>query len=134
MLSILDGDVMDAADAQISILDEGLLRGDGVFEVIRVYAGRPFALDEHLTRMTRSADGLRLPLDVDAVRPAGGPLLEAGQEIEGCIRVLVTRGGRRIALVEALRELPDTFAVASIPYAPPRLLGGIKSLSYGANI
>ena len=48
--------------------------------------------------------------------------------------MLVTRGGRRIALVEALRELPETLAVASITYAPPRLLDGIKSLSYGANM
>jgi branched-chain amino acid aminotransferase len=54
--------------------------------------------------------------------------------VEGCVRLLVTRGGRRIALVEALRELPPTIAVASVTYAPPRLLDGIKSLSYGANM
>ena len=77
-LVCIDGVLTDPADAVIPVTDEGLLRGDGVFEVIRVYAGRPFALDEHLARMTRSADGLRLPLDVDAVRadvgtaPLGG--------------------------------------------------------------
>jgi branched-chain amino acid aminotransferase len=133
-LVCIDGVLADAADAVIPVTDEGLLRGDGVFEVIRVYAGRPFALDEHLARMTRSAAGLRLPLDIDAVRADVGTLLAAGDEVEGCIRVLVTRGGRRIALVEALRELPETIAVASITYAPPRLLDGIKSLSYGANM
>ena len=133
-LVCIDGVVTDAADAVIPVTDEGLLRGDGVFEVIRVYAGRPFALDEHLARMTRSAHGLRLPLDIDAVRADVGTLLTAGDEVEGCIRVLATRGGRRIALVEALRELPETLAVASITYAPPRLLDGIKSLSYGANM
>jgi branched-chain amino acid aminotransferase len=133
-LVCIDGVLTDPAEAVIPVTDEGLLRGDGVFEVIRVYAGRPFALDEHLARMTRSADGLRLPLDVDAVRADVGTLLEAGREIEGCIRVLATRGGRRIALVEALRDLPDTLAVASVTYAPPRLLDGIKSLSYGANM
>ena len=46
-----------------------------------------------------------------------------------------TRGGRRIALVEAAAaSCPETIAVASVTYAPPRLLDGIKSLSYGANM
>jgi branched-chain amino acid aminotransferase len=84
--------------------------------------------------MTRSAEGLRLPLDVAAVRADVEALLAAGDEIEGAVRVLVTRGGRRIALVEAIREMPATIAVASVTYAPPRLLDGIKSLSYGANM
>ena len=59
----LDGTVMDAAEATIPVADEGLLRGDGVFEVMRLYGGRPFALDEHLARMAGSAERLRLPLD-----------------------------------------------------------------------
>ena len=130
----MDGVVLDASEAAIPVTDEGLLRGDGVFEVIRVYAGRPFALDEHLARMVRSADGLRLPLDVAAVRADVATLLAAADGVEGCVRVLVTRGGRRIALVEALRAMPETVAVASVTYAPPRLLDGIKSLSYGANM
>ncbi len=130
----IDGVVTDASEAVIPVTDEGLLRGDGVFEVIRVFAGRPFALDEHLARMTRSAHGLRLPLDIDALRADVAALLAAGPPVEGCVRVLATRGGRRIALVEALRAMPDTIAVASITYAPPRLLDGIKSLSYGANM
>ena len=52
----------------IPVTDQGLIRGDGVFEVIRLYGGRPYALDAHLARLERSAAGLRLPLDVDAVR------------------------------------------------------------------
>lgn len=130
----MDGVVCDASEASIPVTDEGLLRGDGVFEVIRVYAGRPFALDEHLARMTRSAQGLRLALDVEAVRADVATLLAAAEPVEGCIRVLATRGGRRIAIVEALRPMPETIALASITYAPSRLLDGIKSLSYGANM
>jgi branched-chain amino acid aminotransferase len=133
-LVCLDGVVLDVSEAAIPVTDEGLLRGDGVFEVVRVYAGRPFALDEHLARMTRSAAGLRLPLDIDSVRTDIETLLAAGDPVEGLVRALVTRGGRRIALVEALREMPATIAVASITYAPPRLLDGVKSLSYGANM
>jgi branched-chain amino acid aminotransferase len=133
-LACLDGVVLDAAEASIPVTDEGLLRGDGVFEVIRVYAGRPFALDEHLARMTRSAAGLRLEIDINAVRSDVGALLAAAEPVEGAVRVLVTRGGRRIALVEPIREMPATIAVAAVTYAPPRLLDGIKSLSYGANM
>jgi branched-chain amino acid aminotransferase len=130
----MDGVVLDASEATIPVTDEGLLRGDGVFEVVRVYAGRPFAVDEHLARMTRSAEGLRLPFDAGLVRADLEALLAAAGDVEGLVRLLVTRGGRRIALVEALRELPPTIAVASVTYAPPRLLDGIKSLSYGANM
>jgi branched-chain amino acid aminotransferase len=50
-LASIDGAVMAAAEATIPVTDEGLLRGDGVFEVIRLYEGRPFAFDEHLARM-----------------------------------------------------------------------------------
>ena len=46
---------MPAAEAMIPATDEGLLRGDGVFEVIRVYDGQPFALEDHLARLERSA-------------------------------------------------------------------------------
>jgi len=46
---------MPAAEATIPATDEGLLRGDGVFEVIRVYDGLPFAMEDHLARLQRSA-------------------------------------------------------------------------------
>jgi branched-chain amino acid aminotransferase len=130
----MDGVVLDASEATIPVTDEGLLRGDGVFEVIRIYAGRPFALDQHLTRMIGSAAGMRLELDIGAVRADIETLLQAAGEVEGAVRVLVTRGGRRIALVEEIRQLPPTVALASITYAPTRILDGIKSLSYGGNM
>jgi branched-chain amino acid aminotransferase len=40
-LANLDGEVLPVAEARIPVTDEGLLRGDGVFEVLRVYEGRP---------------------------------------------------------------------------------------------
>jgi branched-chain amino acid aminotransferase len=134
MLSILDGDVMDAADAQISILDEGLLRGDGVFEVVRIYAGRPFALDEHVERMVRSAASIRLPFDEDAVRSDAATLLAATGDADGALRLVVTRGGRRIGILHPLPPFPETIALATITYSPTRILDGVKSLSYGANM
>jgi len=134
MLSILDGDVMDSADARVSILDEGLLRGDGVFEVVRVYAGRPFGLEEHLERMVRSAASIRLPFDADLVRADAAALLEAAGEIDAAMRLVATRGGRRIGILHPLPAFPETVALATITYAPTRVLDGVKSLSYGANM
>ncbi len=134
MLAILDGAVMDAADANVSILDEGLLRGDGVFEVVRIYAGKPFGLDEHLDRMVRSAASIRLPFDEDAVRADAAALLAATGDADGALRLVVTRGGRRIGILHPLPAFPETIALATITYSPTRLLDGVKSLSYGANM
>jgi branched-chain amino acid aminotransferase len=121
MLGILDGTVLPADQVQIPATDEGLLRGDGVFEVMRLYDGRPFAVDDHLQRMERSARNLLLPIDVEAVRADIAALL-------------VTRGGRRIGFIEPFPSLPDTLALKTITYAPTRILDGVKSLSYGANM
>jgi branched-chain amino acid aminotransferase len=134
MLAILDGVVMDAAQATIPVTDEGLLRGDGVFEVVHLYDGHPFALDEHLDRMGRSADAIRLPIDLDALRSDVAAILADAEPADGALRLLVTRGGRRIALVEPLKQLPETIALATITYAPTRVLDGVKSLSYAANM
>ena len=133
-LGTLDGVVMDAAQIQIPATDEGLLRGDGVFEVIRLYGGRPFALQDHLDRLAGSAANLRLPLDAEAFRSDVAALLEASGPVDAALRVLATRGGRRIALVEPLAARPETLALATITFAPTRVLDGIKSLSYGGNM
>lgn len=135
MLGILDGSVMPAEQIQIPATDEGLLRGDGVFEVMRLYDGRPFAVDDHLERMAGSAANLMLPFDRAAVRADIEALLEAGRpEGDGVVRVLVTRGGRRIGFLEPFPALPDTLALKTIIYSPTRILDGVKSLSYGANM
>jgi branched-chain amino acid aminotransferase len=133
-LACLDGTVCDAADARLPVTDEGLLRGDGVFEVVRLYGGRPFALDEHLARMERSARGLRLPLDVAAVRADVAALLDAARPGDARLRVLVTRGGHRVALLEEHAAPAPSISLALVEFAPPRLLDGIKSLSYAANM
>ncbi|MGE0066881.1 MAG: branched-chain-amino acid aminotransferase, partial [Solirubrobacterales bacterium] len=54
-LASVDGIVSATAEATIGLKDDGLYRGDGAFEVIRLYAGRPFALGEHVDRLGRSA-------------------------------------------------------------------------------
>jgi branched-subunit amino acid aminotransferase/4-amino-4-deoxychorismate lyase len=133
-LAVLDGQVLPAAQAVLPVTDEGLLRGDGVFEVIRVYRGRPFALDDHLRRLERSAGNIRLPLDLDAVRRDIEALLDAVGEADGHLRFLATRGGRRIALLEEPRADHPPLALASVEYVPTRVLDEVKSLSYAGNM
>ena len=134
LIASVNGVVSDPADAHIPVTDEGLLRGDGVFEVIRVYGGRPFAMDEHLQRMSNSAANLRLEIDLGAVQgDIDAVLLQAGP-VDAAIRTLVTRGGNRVVLLEELKDLPDTLALAPITYSPTRVLDGVKSLSYAANM
>jgi branched-chain amino acid aminotransferase len=136
-LGAVDGRIAPAEDLSIPATDEGLLRGDGVFEVIRVYDGAPFALSEHLDRLERSGANLRLPevfrTELEAEIPE---LLEArgGESFDGVLRIVVTRGGRRLLLTEPLTPKPPGVRLGIVTYAPTRVLDGIKSLSYGANM
>lgn len=135
-LASLDGEIMLASEATIPVTDEGLIRGDGVFEVIRVYDGVPYAFEEHMARMRRSAENIRLPLDAEAVRADAHRLLaEAGIGPDHqLLRIMITRGGRRVLLTEAMAPVPERIRVKSITYSPTRILDGIKSLSYAANM
>ena len=136
-LACVDGRTLSAEEATIPATDEGLLRGDGAFEVIRVYDGRPFALADHLDRLERSAANLRLSGVPRAELEAEVPeLLEArgGAEFDGCLRIVLTRGGRRVLLTEPLPPTPERIRLGVVEYAPTRVLDGVKSLSYAANM
>ncbi|HYH57699.1 MAG TPA: aminotransferase class IV [Thermoleophilaceae bacterium] len=136
-LASLDGLIEPALETTIPITDEGFLRGDGVFEVLRVYDGVPFALDDHLIRLERSTTNLRLgwsapraDLEKDVER-----LLEArGAGFSGCVRIVLTRGGRRLVITEQLPAAPAEARLTYVEYCPSRLLDGVKSLSYAANM
>jgi branched-chain amino acid aminotransferase len=133
-LACLDGAVIPVAEARIPVTDDGLLRGDGVFEVVRLYGGRPYALGDHLERMTRSAARSRLPFDAGAVERDALALLEAARPGDGLLRLVVTRGGHRLALLEPPPDYPPTIALGCVEYVPTRVLDGVKTLSYGANM
>ena len=137
-LACLDGRIAPATETFVPVVDEGFLRGDGVFEVVRVYAGRPFALADHLDRLERSAAGLRLryPVPRAELESDVAELLAArgGAEFDGCLRLVLTRGGRRLALTEPLPSAPERPRLAFVTYAPTRVLDGIKSLSYAGNM
>ena len=56
----IDGAWLPPEAANVSVMDRGFLFGDGIYEVIPVYSRRPFRLEQHLTRMQHSLDGIRL--------------------------------------------------------------------------
>jgi branched-chain amino acid aminotransferase len=134
MLGSLDGAIAPVPELHIPVTDEGLVRGDGVFEVVRIYAGAAFALDDHFARMERSARTSRLPVDFVLLRAEVAALLEAGASGECALRIMCTRGGRRIALLQEIPPYPPTVRLAPVTYAPTRILDGVKTLSYGANM
>jgi branched-chain amino acid aminotransferase len=134
MLASVDGAIGPAEEATIPVSDEGLLRGDGAFEVMRLYQGRPFALEDHLERLARTCAGLRLPLDLDVWRSEIAALLEANGAADGLLRLVLTRGGRRLALIEPARRHQALARVGTVTYAPNRVLDGLKTLSYAGNM
>ena len=133
-LASVDGEIAPTAQTTIPVCDDGLYRGDGVFEVIRLYSGRPFALGEHLDRLERSAAAIELTVDREAVEGEAAVLLETVGEVDGQLRILLTRGGRRILLTEELPPRGETVSLATVTYSPTVILTGVKSLSYGANM
>lgn len=133
-LASIDGTISPTAEARVPLPDDGVYRGDGVFEVVRLYGGRPFALGEHLDRIERSAAAIELPLDRAAIERELGPLLEAFGAADGQLRLVMTRGGRRILLTEPLPPRGETVSLATVTYSPTVILDGVKSLSYAANM
>ena len=133
-LAGVDGTITPTAEATIGLKDDGLYRGDGAFEVIRLYGGRPFALGDHLDRLERSAGTIELHFDRGALEREIEALLEQAGPVEGQLRLIVTRGGRRIAATEPIPPHGETVSLATVTYCPTVILNGVKSLSYAANM
>lgn len=133
-LASVDGRISPSAEATIPLSDDGLYRGDGVFEVIRLYGGRPFALGEHLDRLQGSAEAIELDFDRGRLESEVEALLGEFGSYDALLRLVVTRGGRRIAVTEPLPEYGESTRLASVTYSPTVILNGVKSLSYAANM
>ena len=90
----LDGAWLDRETAQISVYDHGLLYGDGVFEGMRVYGGRPFRLQEHLERLYDSAQAiwLTIPMLLEEMSALTEEAVRRSGLEEAYIRHIVTRG------------------------------------------
>jgi D-alanine transaminase len=94
MTVYLNGEFLLLAEARIPVLDRGFIFGDGVYEVIPVYSGRPFRLDAHLLRLQASLDGIRLvnPHGAESWRTLIAKLIAAQDFADQSLYVQVTRG------------------------------------------
>lgn len=142
-LVLIDG---QSGDGRLSIFDDGLLRGDGCFEAIRSYSGRPFAMDEHYRRLSASAAALGISVPaatdlgewVERVAAAGGDCI---------VRVVLTRGGtvpghgspsRCVVMSHPIPSAAHELSLLPVP-APwhpagrPWELSGVKTISYAPN-
>src|SRR5919204_1874862 len=90
LLCSIDGVVMPVGEASISIMDDGLIRGDGAFEMLKLYDGRPFALTDHLDRLEHTTEGIFLEWDRAAFEAEIAALLEANSQADGELRLPLT--------------------------------------------
>jgi branched-chain amino acid aminotransferase len=150
MRTWVNGRLLTDPDAPVvGARDHGLTVGDGVFEVLKVVDGQTFALDLHLARLVRSAEGLGLPdVDLAEVRRGVDAVLEGEPLTLGRVRITWTggpsplgsdRGDGPPSLVVVAAPMdpwPHTTAVTTVPW--PRnergALAGLKTTSYGENV
>ncbi|TDD31420.1 4-amino-4-deoxychorismate lyase [Nonomuraea terrae] len=145
----VNGELIDPAQASVSVFDHGLMVGDGVFETIKIVGGKSFALTRHLDRLALSAQRMDLPEpDLEAIADGIAKLLDAAPAWQlGRIRVTYTsgpgplgsdrgdQGTTAVVIVDEQKPFPATAAVTVVPW--PRnergALSGVKSTSYGDN-
>jgi D-alanine transaminase len=125
-LCYLNGEYLPLADARISPLDRGFLYGDGVYEVIPVYGGRPFRLEAHLNRLSRSLAEVRMddPHSRSQWCDIFATLINRNGGGDQYIYWQVTRGAERGRNHAPLPDIPRTvFAFcAPLPIASPAVL------------
>jgi D-alanine transaminase len=92
-LANLDGQLMPLEEARVPALDRGFLFGDAVYEVLRVYGGRPWLADEHFARLGRSLDAVRIHgVNLERLRRRMLETIAAGSFREATAYLQVTRG------------------------------------------
>ncbi|MCO6456242.1 MAG: branched-chain-amino-acid transaminase [Pirellulaceae bacterium] len=153
----MDGTLVPAADARISVFDHGLLYGDGVFEGLRIYNRRILKLRTHLDRLWNSARSiqLRIPYTEDELEQAVRQTVAANEKQNGYIRLVVTRGSGTLGInpyqcprafvfiiVGDIQVYPAKFyqeglsiiSSATLQKHPATLSPRVKSLNYLANV
>lgn len=111
----IDGKFYPEASAKVSVLDHGLLYGDGIFEGIRFYNGRVFRLEEHLNRLWDSARSicLEIPMTMREVTEAVLETIRQNHLRDGYIRLLVTRGVGNLGLNPVQCKHPSVIIIAA---------------------
>ena len=125
----LNGELVDTEDAKVSVLDHGLLYGDGVFEGIRVYNGTIFQCAAHVDRLYESARTIRLPiaLSKQEMTDAMYETLRANGISDGYIRLLITRGIGDLGLNPFICKHSSVIVIADqiALYSPPMYENGL---------
>src|SRR5258708_6039184 len=90
----LNGEFVSEARAVVPVNDRGFMYGDGLFETMRVVNGRPFRMAQHLERMTRGADFLKIkpPFTPKELEKFAAQLIEQNKMTDAILRVTLTRG------------------------------------------
>ncbi|MCM3767148.1 D-amino-acid transaminase [Neobacillus niacini] len=125
--AILNGDLVNRAEAKVDIEDRGYVFGDGVYEVIRVYNGKMFTGKEHLERFERSSAniGIHLPYGAEQITGMLEELVEKNNLQLGIIYMQVTRG-----VAPRVHAFPDqnvTPALTAFTREMPRPLAGLAN-------
>jgi len=142
--SVINGEIVPADLARISIADLSIQRGYGIFDFFKTLNGRPVFLDDHLDRFYRSADLLRLPVKQsrDELKSILRELLRRNDMANSGVRITLTGGVSRDAytigepmLLIQQRPLPDNEALAErgvrlMTYAHQRQIPEAKSIDY----
>lgn len=120
----LNGQWYGHDQAFISVFDRGFLFGDGIYEVIPFYGGKPFTLDEHLARMQSGLDTVAIPFSIVDLKPTIADTISrtdfpAG---EGAVYIQVTRG-----VAPRTHHFPAEATPTVMLYAFPLVLGGFAS-------
>lgn len=110
----MNGQIVPPEEAKISVLDHGLLYGDGIFEGIRIYGAKVFRLPDHLHRFGTAAKaiGLVLPGGLEAVRQIVLETARAFDESEGYMRLIATRGVGALGVDPTTCDNPTLFCIA----------------------
>ena len=110
----LDGKLVPAEQASVSVFDHGVLYGDGVFEGIRIYNNRILKCATHVHRLFESAHSIRLdiPYSAEQIANAITQTCEANQITDGYIRLVVTRGAGTLGLNPFTCNKPCLYIIA----------------------
>jgi branched-chain amino acid aminotransferase len=118
----VDGRMVPAAEATVSVFDHGLLYGDGVFEGLRAYGGRVFRLERHIARLFASARAIRLeiPGTPDEIAAAVLAACRHNGLVDGYIRLVVTRGAGDLGVDPRSCRTPRVIVIATAALAVHR--------------
>lgn len=129
-LCYLNGEYLPLAEARISPLDRGFLFADGVYEVMPVYAGRPFRFAAHAERLARSLAGIAMddPHSRDEWHSILGTLVERNGGGDQYVYWQVTRGAEAGRNHAPLPQLPRTVFAFCVPLPVP-VAGGLACIT-----